>query len=137
MNRSLTLSLVMAVVMIGGALALKSAQTLHLLGAETAQRVVQVMIGLMVAIYGNYMPKTLGAWRSASAETRTQFALRFGGRLFMIAGLAFAAVGAFAPLAVANIAQFAIMGPATIIVLGLTAWLAWACIQDSRSGASR
>ena len=95
------------------------------------------MIGLMVAIYGNYMPKTLGAWRAASAETRTQFALRLGGRLFLVAGLAFAAVAAFAPMAVANIAQIAVLAPAVIIVLGLTVWLAWTCIQDSRRQTSR
>ena len=118
----------LAVLILGTAAALRYAQGLDLIGGEAAKRTMQVMIGLALAAYSNLMPKDVGPWRaSALAMARAQSALRVGGWSMTLAGLAYAGLWAFAPLAVADVASIAVVALAMLITIGYGGWTLLAC----------
>jgi hypothetical protein len=89
---------------------------------------MQVMIGLMLAAYANLMPKDVGRWRaSAAAAAKAQSALRVGGWSMTLAGIAYAGLWAFSPLAFANAASIAVVAVATLITMGYGGWTLLAC----------
>ncbi len=129
-------ALALAILILGTAAALSYAQGRDLIGPDAARRVMQVMIGLMLAAYANLMPKDLGRWRaSALAVARAQSALRVGGWSLTLAGLAYAALWAFAPLAVAGVASIAVVATALLITMGYGGWSLLAC-RSKQTAAS-
>ena len=126
-------ALALAVLILGTAAALKYAQGLDLVGSDAARRTMQVMIGLILAAYANLMPKDVGRWRaSALAMARAQSALRVGGWSMSIAGLTYAALWAFAPIAFADVAATAVVASAILITMGYGGWTLLACRSDKR-----
>ena len=122
------MAIVVAVVFLGTAAAVTYAQSLGLIGSEAAKRIVQVMSGLILAAYGNLMPKDVGPWRaSAMAIAKAQSALRVGGWSMTLAGLAYAGLWAFAPLPVAKIAGLVVVALAMVITTGYGGWRLLAC----------
>ena len=118
----------LAVLLLGTAAALRYAQGLDLIGPDAARRTVQVLIGLMLAAYANLMPKEVGRWRaSALAVARAQSALRVGGWSMTLAGLAYAGLWAFAPLAIADVASMAVVASAMLITMGYGGRMLLAC----------
>jgi hypothetical protein len=114
-----SIAIVVAVVFLGSAAALKYAASVELIGPDTARRVVQVMAGLMLAAYANLMPKDIGRWRaSAVAAARTQSALRVSGWAMTLAGLVYAGLWAFAPLGFADVASMVVVASAMLITMG-------------------
>jgi len=101
-----SVALVVAVLFLGSAVALKYAQGVSLIEPDTARRTIQVMVGLILAAYANLMPKDVGRWRSSTlAAARAQSALRVGGWSMTLAGLIYAGLWAFAPLGFADVAS--------------------------------
>lgn len=95
---------------------------------------MQVLIGLMLAGYANLMPKQLGRARSSAvAEARAQSALRVGGWSLTLAGLTYAGLWAFAPLAFADMASLVVVAAAMLLTAGYAIWAFTAC---RRSGAA-
>ncbi|RZJ03194.1 MAG: hypothetical protein EON89_12430, partial [Brevundimonas sp.] len=121
-------ALVLAGAVIGGALVLTLLKTRGVIEAETASRGVQVVIGLMLAWYGNFMPKQPGgARRSVRAQAVTQAALRVGGWAMTLGGLAYAALWAFAPRDVADWASVVVVAGAMAVTVGYAAWRGVRC----------
>jgi hypothetical protein len=117
-----------AVLILGTAAALRYMQGLDLIEPDVARRTMQVMIGLILAAYANLMPKDVGRWRaSARAAARAQSVLRVGGWSMALAGLAYAGLWAFAPLAFANIASMVVVAAAMLITMGYGGWALLAC----------
>jgi hypothetical protein len=88
----------------------------------------RVMIGLILAAYSNLMPKDVGRWRaSALAVARAQSVLRVGGWSMTLAGLAYAGLWAFTPLAFADVAAMAVVASAMLITMGYGGWTLLAC----------
>ena len=117
-----------AVLVMGTAAALRYAQGLDLIGPDAAKRTLQVMIGLILAAYANLMPKDIGRWRaSALAAARAQSTLRVGGWSMTLAGLAYAGLWAFAPLAFADVASIVVVASAMLITMGYGGWTLLAC----------
>ena len=111
-------ALVLAAVFLGVAFALRYAGAAGWISEDLSRRIVQVIIGLGLAAYGNLMPKQGGKPRgSAPAETATQAALRVGGWSMALAGLVYAALWAFAPLAFADYASLFVILGATALTL--------------------
>jgi hypothetical protein len=82
----------------------------------------------MLAAYSNLMPKDVGRWRaSAVAVARAQSALRVGGWSLTLAGLAYAALWAFVPIAVADIASVVVVVTAMLVTMGYAGWSLLAC----------
>ena len=118
----------LAALIVGMAAGLRYAQSLDLIGPDAARRIMQVTIGLMLAAYSNLMPKDVGPWRSsAAAVARTQSALRVGGWSMTLAGLAYAGLWAFAPLAIADVASMAVVASAMLITMGYGGRMLFAC----------
>jgi hypothetical protein len=121
-------ALLLAALFLGTAAALKYSQSIGLIDAETVKRTVQVMCGLLLAAYSNFMPKDLGHWpASAAAVARAQSALRVGGWSLTLAGLTYAGLWAFAPLPFANLASLVIVASATLITMTYAGWTLMAC----------
>ncbi len=117
--------LALAGAFIAAALGLKFAAGSELIDPDTAARIVQVLMGLVLVGYGNVLPKKLGRPRATpEAERRTQVALRTTGWTLTLAGLVWAGFWMVAPEAVARpLGMLAVAAAlATAIGLGL-----WAC----------
>lgn len=118
MIRTLGLSLALAVGFLALAAGLRYAASTGVIDEDMARRGVQVVIGLGLAAYGNLMPKQRGTMRgSIRAETAAQAALRVGGWSMALAGLIYAALWAFAPLAFADAVSVFVIAGATLLTL--------------------
>jgi hypothetical protein len=118
----------LAVLILVTAAALRYAQGVDLIAADASKRMMQVMLGLILAAYSNLMPKDVGRWRaSAAAVARSQSVLRVGGWSMTLAGVAYAGLWAFAPLALADVAAMAVVATAMLITIGYGGWTLFAC----------
>ena len=121
-------AIALAIIILAAAAGLRYGEGAGLLGAESARRSMQVLIGLVLAAYANLLPKQLGRpRRSARAEARVQAALRAGGWSMTLAGLFYAGVWALAPLPFADIAGTAAVATALAVTLGYALWSYAAC----------
>ena len=118
-QRNMTVALATAGVYIGGALALKAAEKAGFASHDTAVRALQVFSGLTLAVYANFLPKTLGAFRNPAQAMRMEQVLRVSGWAYMAGGLAYA-VTSILPLP--DAVPIALLGTATAYVLGYSAW---------------
>jgi len=124
----LSMSIALAVLVVGTSAGLKYAQHLNLLEPDTVTRLVQVTIGLMLAGYANLMPKDVGRWpASPVAVANAQSALRVGGWSLTLAGLAYAGLWAFAPMDMAHTASIAVVVTALVITMAYGARTMLAC----------
>jgi hypothetical protein len=89
---------------------------------------MQVLIGLILAAYANFMPKDVGQWRaSARAVAKSQSVLRVGGWSLTLAGLGYAGLWAVAPTAFADVAATAIVAIAMLVTVGYSVWAFVSC----------
>ncbi len=133
MMKPILQSLAMAAAMLLATALLKYAAVTHLIGPEVATRGVQVVIGVWLAAYANFMPKTLpSAHPSIRLAALRQSILRFSGWLFTLSGIAYAGFWAFAPEPIARVG--AIVAVACALV-GTVAYTTWACATRGRVGA--
>ena len=118
--KPLITGLLVAVVLLGAAALLKLAQHSGVVDAGMAASSWQALIGLMVAFYGNFIPKNLGPIRSAEAERRRQPVLRLSGWAFTLAGLAYAGLAFLKPRETADTAAMFVMASAVLVTLVAT-----------------
>ena len=131
--KRLSFAVSLAILTLGMAAGLEYADNLDLIGPDAARRTMQGTIGLILAAYANLMPKDVGPWRaSAAAVARTQAALRVGGWSMTLAGLAYAGLWAFAPLAFADVASMVVVASAMVITMGYGGWMLLACRSSKR-----
>ena len=97
MNTGVKGSLAWAAGIIGLALAATAARQLDYISQDTVIRIVLCATGLMVAWYGNFLPKTLAPSATARRVSRVT------GWSMALSGLVYAGLWAFAPLSVALI----------------------------------
>jgi hypothetical protein len=136
MIQRLGFAIAIAAVILAASAGLRWAEHAALLSPETGRRVMQVLIGLALAAYANLMPKQLAAApRSPKAEARSQSALRVGGWSLTLAGLAYAALWAFTPLAFADVASMVVVIAGTAVTLGYAVW-AYASCRPARDAAA-
>ena len=94
---------------------LKAAELAQLIEPATTNRTFQAMMGLLVAFYGNAIPKSLGAWRNPEAAGRLQAVQRLAGWSLTLAGLAYAGLSVFAPNPVGDL--LAVLAAAVAITM--------------------
>jgi len=127
-TRQLVIAAGVAAAFLAIAAGLKYAQGLGLIESETARRATQIVLGLGLAVYANFMPKQLCLARvSPVAEMRSQTALRVGGWSFALAGLIYAALWAFAPLPLADDLSMVVLVGAVVLTLAYAVWAYLAC----------
>jgi len=135
-SKPITTGVIAAVAILAGAAAIKAAERSGVLSAEGGMRAFQAVMGLMVAFYGNLIPKGLSRIRSIEAERRKQSALRVSGWAFTLAGLAYAALYALAPLAIADKASDGAIIGAIAITLIYSLWCFAAGPRANGGGAT-
>ena len=99
------------------------------ISAELARRAVSALIGLLLVVCGNYLPKLTGAPSPDSGPLGR--ADRAAGRLLMVTGLGFALIWVLAPLDWARSAS-----PLAGLGGGLLALAAWALAARRAEGGS-
>jgi hypothetical protein len=120
--------LIIAAVQVGGSLLLTLASKHGMIDRDIATRGVMVLIGLGVAAYGNTMPKMLDGPPPPSVATAAlrQAVSRTGGWALMLAGLAYAALWAFAPRDVAQVGGLVAVGAGLAAMIGNFVWRVFA-----------
>jgi hypothetical protein len=139
MLKRISFSLALAAFILLAAAALRYAQGLEIISEDSARRTMQVMIGLILAAYANIMPKDIGPFRaSARGATTSQSVLRVGGWSLTVAGLAYAGLWAFTPIAFADVASMVIVAAATLLTMAYGGWALLICRRTgSRSTIQR
>jgi uncharacterized membrane protein len=98
LSRPLANGLALGAALLATAVAVKCGQRLHLLGPDTPSRGTQILIGLGLAIYANFLPKRPPvSFRSEPQLERVTATRRLAGLTFTVAGLLYAAIWALAP----------------------------------------
>ena len=100
------------------------ARKLGYIEAETVTRLVLGATGLMVAWFGNRMPKTF------VPSTRARQAQRVGGWSMALSGLAYAGLWAFAPFDVA------LIGGCSAILVGIAVTIGYCLSVRDRANAA-
>ena len=124
MNRDVIGSLAWGVGIVGLALGATFARDQGLIDGDMVTRVVMGATGLMVAWFGNRMPKAVvpSAWgRQAN---------RIGGWSMALSGLVYAGLWAFAPT------DIAVIGGCGAIILGIAVTLGYCLSLRSRAKAA-
>jgi hypothetical protein len=121
-TRPISFALVVAGFMLAAAPALKYLSAHDLIGAQVRIRAFQVLVGLILAIYGNFLPKDAGRAGGEACVSRHQSLLRFGGWSFTLAGASYAALWALAPFSVADRFAMPIVAGATLVTVGYVGW---------------
>ena len=100
------------------------ARKLGYVDADTVTRLVIGTNGLMIAWYGNRMPKAL------APSNRARQLARVGGWSMVLSGLAYAGLWAFAPIPIA------IAGGCAVILAGMAVTVSYALSLRSRAKAA-
>jgi hypothetical protein len=121
-RRPFAIGILAATAVIAAAVARRYLVAADLIEADSGRRLVQVVVGLALAVHGNFMPKGYGtAAVSACATGRAQSALRIGGWAMALAGLVYAGLWSFAPLPWADGLSDVVVGAAVLV----TAFALW------------
>ena len=111
-------AMALAVVFLGLTVLMKVAERNGLITGDVGDRAFMVLMGLIIAGYGNVVPKQLKRPRATpEAEARVQAALRVCGWVMTLAGLAVAGIWTFAPEAVAEPVSMLALFAAFLVVL--------------------
>lgn len=121
MNRELAADLAWGIGIVALALVSTYMRKLGYIDAETVTRIVMCATGLMVAWFGNRMPKKFvpNAW--------ARKATRVGGWSMAISGLIYAALWVFAP------PQVAVVGGSAAVILGILVTLSYCLSLRSKA----
>jgi hypothetical protein len=128
-HRNLTIALIAAGSYLGGAFALKAAEHAGFISHATTIRAYAVFTGLALAVYGNYLPKSIGRLRSPVADMRMQSVLRVSGWAFMLGGIGYALTSLFT---LSSAIPIALLASATAYVLGYSVWAFMECSSSKQ-----
>lgn len=124
-RKSIRDALILAGAMLAGTLALTVAnKALGWIDSDTTTREVMVLIGLMLVVTGNGMPKKQEgppAQTIGDIATR-QSILRVGGWALLLGGVIWVALWIFAPRDIATAGSIAAVAISTIVMIGYTIW---------------
>lgn len=114
--KSITQAGLVATAMIAVSLAVAWGVMAGQLGADVPTRAMMAINSLLLAYYGNAIPKAV--LRSAASRAGR----RFAGWVFVIAGLTSAALWTLAPLDIAASAAITIIAGAVVLAFGYCRW---------------
>jgi hypothetical protein len=117
-SKPIQAGLVWAGALIGTAILLKAAQGQHLIGADAVTRVNQAIMGLMIAVYANFMTKQPAKIPPTERGGRLQQARRVSAWAMLVAGLVYAAVSLLAPHPFDLYLAMGAVGTAVVVSIG-------------------
>ena len=121
MNRELAADLAWGAGIVALALISSYARELGYIEAETVTRIVMCTTGLMVAWFGNRMPKRF------VPDVWARQATRVGGWSLALSGLVYAALWVFAPT------QVAVTGGSAAVILGMLITISYCLTRRNRT----
>lgn len=123
-RKSIRGALILAGIQIAGALLLTVANKLGWIDSEATTRGVMVLIGLMLVVVGNAMPKQPEGppEQTAGQVAARQSILRVGGWALTLGGLVWAALWAFAPRDLATVGSVAAVASAVAAMIVYAVW---------------
>ena len=125
-NRSICRSLWVAAIYLLTAVVLNALRLRHVIGAETVERGMGLLMGAVVLVSANAIPKRLMPLVRMSCDpAREQNLRRFGGRVLVLGSLGFMLAYALAPIGMASTLAICMLAPATVIVAVVVARCAW------------
>lgn len=122
---SLRNSIIGAGLLLAASVSLAGAQWFEFIDHSFSERAMGVLLGIVLIICGNFIPKTLEPLATQRCEpSRLQSLQRFAGWTFVLAGLGYAIVWLTFPIDRANGVAMAIVATGLVLVAGRTAWVA-------------
>ena len=136
MDHSNRRSVLIAAIYLLSAVVLNELRQGHLVSAETVARLMGVLMGSVVLISANVIPKRLVPLALLSCDpAREQTLRRFAGRALVLGGLGYTLAYALAPIAIAQTLAICLLAPAVLTVAGIRARCAWTRRIARRDGA--
>jgi hypothetical protein len=121
-NLSIVRGLLIAGVLLAVAATLRLLSPDHL-SPDFARRMMGVLLGIVVVVYANEVPKALSPLIQMRCDPAEEQAIRrFTGWSLVLGGVAYAAAWMVAPLGTANLAAGILLGAALVIVVVRCAW---------------
>jgi hypothetical protein len=114
----ITSSLALAGLLIAVSVGLAYLRRLGVVGAEAPARGAMVLTGILLAVYGNLIPKSVSRL-SAKGESLE----RVTGWATVLSGVGYAAIWAFAPIEIAAVASMIAVLIGFVSVVGYCVWL--------------
>ena len=114
----ITPSLALAGLLIAVSIGLAYLRRLGVVGAETPARGAMALTGILLAVYGNVIPKSV-----SRLSPKGESLERVTGWATVLAGIAYAAIWAFAPIEIAAIASMGAILIGFVSVVGYCMWL--------------
>jgi len=129
-------ALLIAAIYLLTSLALNELRQHHIIGAETAVRLMGMLMGLVVLVSANAIPKKLVPLARLSCDPASEQTLRrLGGWTLVLGGLGYTLAYALAPIAIASALATCLLAPAVLVVVGIMAYCAWMRRGARQSGA--
>lgn len=136
MNRSIRSSLLIAALYLLAAIALNEARQRHVVSAETVERLMGMLMGSVLLLSANAIPKRLVPLARLSCDPAREQALRrFAARALVLGGLGYTLSYALVPIAIASTLAICLLAPAVLVVAGIGVHCAWAHRRARRGGA--
>jgi len=108
------------------ALALDELRLHQVITAETVQRLTGVLMGTVVILSANLIPKRLVPLARISCDPAREQALRrFCGRVLVLGGLGYTLAFVLAPIGIAAMLAICLLAPAVVAVAGVSLRCAW------------
>lgn len=126
MNHPIRRSLLIAAIYLLTAVVLSELRQHHVVSAETVVRLMGMLMGSVVLISANTIPKRLVPLARLSCDPgREQNLRRLGGWALVLGGLGYTLAYVLAPITVASTLAICLLAPAVLVVAGIIARCAW------------
>jgi hypothetical protein len=126
MNHPIRRSLFIAAIYLLTAVLLNELRQHHLVSTETVVRLMGMLMGSVVLVSANAIPKRLVPLARLSCDpAREQAFRRLGGWALVLGGLGYTLAYGLAPISIASTLAICLLAPTVLVVAGITARCAW------------
>jgi hypothetical protein len=136
LHHPLRRSLLIAAIYLLTAVVLNELRQRQFVSAETVVRLMGMLMGSVVLVSANAIPKRLVPLaRLSCAPAREQTLRRFAAWALVLGGLGYTLAFALAPVAIASTLAICLLAPAALVVAGISVRCVWMRRSARRSGA--
>lgn len=135
-NHSIRRSLLIAALYLSTAVVLNELRQHQVVSAEAVARLMGMLMGSVVLVSSNAIPKRLVPLARLSCDpAREQAIRRFVARALVLGGLGYTLAYALAPITIASPLAICLLAPAVLVVAGIGARCAWMRRNARQGGA--
>ncbi len=134
-NHPIRRSLLIAAIYLLTSVVLNALRQHQIVSAETVVRLMGMLMGSVVLVSANAIPKRLVPLARLSCDpAREQGLRRLGGWALVLGGLGWTLAYVLAPIAIASTLAICFLAPAVLVVAGITAHCSWRGRSARRGG---